>query len=255
MSNGVLRISDRMMVEYAEAGTHAGIPILSFHGTPGGVDGALVTAELYCGTDARLIGFSRPGYLGTPLVEGWQGVEAQARLGRAVLDALGVNRAVAFGLSGGGPYALAFAQHFPERAAGLVLVAAVTGREGRSAWRRELEILSLRAASPLLSQMGRLGRTVGGFAHRAAGYRNDAIVFGKLGPVAFEKITCPALIVHGEWDWVASCKQAREAASRIARCKTLFLPRTGHLIPWWDDRVKGAIGTLEHPLHPKHPAN
>src|SRR6185437_4942338 len=58
-----------------------------------------------------------------PAVDATATLETMADDIRALLDHLGINRAVVAGLSMGGQVAMAFADQFPERLAGLVLAA------------------------------------------------------------------------------------------------------------------------------------
>jgi pimeloyl-ACP methyl ester carboxylesterase len=225
-------------VEYAESGS--GPPLLSFHGTPGGFDGALLAAELHCGPGFRIIGFSRPGYLRTPLSSG-PAVPQQADLAAALLDALAIPEALVYGLSGGGPFALAFAARHPGRCRALVLGSAVTAPDPRSNARLDLEIKLLSLldfgapvfrALPARREFVRILNVIVPFARRAAGYRNDATVFGNFTPIELERIACPTLIVHGTSDASASFPNARAAAAKIPHCETLFVKRAGHVSVW-----------------------
>lgn len=114
-------------VEVAEAG--AGPPLLCLHGGMGGYDQGLILAAAILPDPQgfRVIAPSRPGYLGTPA--GGHGTpEAQADLYAALLDRLGIGRALVAAVSAGGPSALAFAARHPQRCAGVVLVSACTVR-------------------------------------------------------------------------------------------------------------------------------
>lgn len=114
-------------VEVAEAGE--GPVLLALHGGMGGYDQGLILAAAILGDPQafRVIAPSRPGYLGTSL-GALASPEAQADLYAALLDRLGIGRAVVAAVSAGGPGALAFAQRHPGRCTGLVLVSACTVR-------------------------------------------------------------------------------------------------------------------------------
>ncbi|MFB6124377.1 MAG: alpha/beta fold hydrolase [Halanaeroarchaeum sp.] len=118
-----LVVTDRGVVEVARSGD--GPPVLVLHGAPGGYDQGRFIGEAAFG-DVDLIAFSRPGYLRTPLDENRTPAE-QADLAAALLDELGVERAIAVGFSAGGPAAVELAVRHPDRVAGLVLASAVTG--------------------------------------------------------------------------------------------------------------------------------
>src|SRR5690606_29432661 len=75
--------------------------------------------------DWRLIAPSRFGYLRTPLPADDSPV-AQADAHVALLDSLGIDRVVAFGVSAGTRSALELALRHPERVAALVLVVPAT---------------------------------------------------------------------------------------------------------------------------------
>lgn len=98
--------------------------MLVFHATPGGHDQNMAgTPFLEAGLG--VITPSRPGYLRTPLATG-QTFEDQADANAALLDALGVDRVVVHGISGGGPAAIQFAARHPGRTYALLLSSAVT---------------------------------------------------------------------------------------------------------------------------------
>jgi pimeloyl-ACP methyl ester carboxylesterase len=99
-------------------------PVLRHHGTP---ESGLLLDEAV--TDAasrglRLIGHDRPGYGGSSRSPG-RDVAAVARDTAAVADALGVDRFLVYGESGGGPHALACAALLPDRVRAAASVAGV----------------------------------------------------------------------------------------------------------------------------------
>lgn len=111
-------------VEYQIEGT--GPVLLQSHGGPGGCDhGFLLEDMLPAGF--TLLTPSRPGYLGTPLHTG-RTIEAQADAFAALLDALGIEKAAAVGVSAGGPVALSFAIRHPDRVWALVMLSGVSER-------------------------------------------------------------------------------------------------------------------------------
>jgi pimeloyl-ACP methyl ester carboxylesterase len=107
-----------------EAGDPAGPMILYHHGTP--MNGALFAAW---GADAeargaRLVGYDRPGYGGSTPHPGRTVADAAVDAA-AIADALGVQRFVTWGISGGGPHALACAALVPDRVAAVASLAGV----------------------------------------------------------------------------------------------------------------------------------
>lgn len=111
------------LIEFAELGDREAPAVLIIHGMPGswrqGLGFGRDLAEVN-----RVIIPSRPGYGRTPIETGRTPAQ-QAAAYAAILDVLGIERAAVIGASGGGPSAAAFAQHHPDRCAGLVLVCAL----------------------------------------------------------------------------------------------------------------------------------
>jgi pimeloyl-ACP methyl ester carboxylesterase len=131
-----VRLADGRVLGYAEYGPAAGPPLIIFHGLPGS---RLAIPELWPGEPAtvRVIAPDRPG-MGTSTFQpgrrltDWAGDVCQ------LADALGINRFLVAGFSGGGPHALAVAHGLPGRvtAAGCIASAGpVSTRDARKALR------------------------------------------------------------------------------------------------------------------------
>jgi pimeloyl-ACP methyl ester carboxylesterase len=120
----LLRLPDGRDLEIHEHGVADG-PLIVFHnGTPvaGPVDrGVVADAEAQ---GARIVGITRPGYARSTRKPG-RAVADIAQDTRAVLDDLGVERCVTWGISGGGPHALACAALLADRVAAAASLAAV----------------------------------------------------------------------------------------------------------------------------------
>jgi len=112
-------------IEYAEQGE--GPVVLAMHGTPGGYDQISALGSEVSAAGFRIVGWSRPGYLRTPISAG-RTIEEQADAGARLLDALGHDRVAIYGASGGGPSAIQFALRHPDRVWALVLECAISGR-------------------------------------------------------------------------------------------------------------------------------
>jgi pimeloyl-ACP methyl ester carboxylesterase len=110
-------------IEYAESGS--GFPLLTIHGAGGGFDQGLENAASMLGAGFRVISPSRFGYLRTPIPEDASAV-SQADAHAALLDGLGVSKAIVFGVSAGTRSALDLALRHPDRVAALVLVVPAT---------------------------------------------------------------------------------------------------------------------------------
>jgi 2-hydroxy-6-oxonona-2,4-dienedioate hydrolase len=114
------------LIEYGEQGN--GFPALVIHGAGGGYDQGLLIGELILGEGHRIIAPSRFGYLGAEIPAD-PSSEAQADTYSCLLDILGVERAVVFGFSAGGPSALQFALRHPQRTQALIMASAISYTE------------------------------------------------------------------------------------------------------------------------------
>jgi pimeloyl-ACP methyl ester carboxylesterase len=113
---------------------HASPPLVVLHGASANLEDMHMALGERLGAHRRVIFVDRPG-LGFSARPAGQGATPayQAAVLRDILDQLGVGRAILVGHSWGGTLALTFALDFPERAAGLVLIAPVTHP---GVWRR-----------------------------------------------------------------------------------------------------------------------
>jgi pimeloyl-ACP methyl ester carboxylesterase len=95
------------------AGAEDGFPVLAHHGTPSA--GILYAdwADDASDRGVRLIGYDRPGYGGSTRHEGRSVADAVDDV-RAIAAALGIERLATWGVSGGGPHALACAALAPD---------------------------------------------------------------------------------------------------------------------------------------------
>lgn len=100
--------------------------VLSIHGGLGGCDQGRALAGWVDTGRFRVLSPSRPGYLGTPLEVG-RTMEEQADAMVALLDTLGIAKAVLLGASAGGPPTYLTAIRHPDRVAGLIAIDGVSG--------------------------------------------------------------------------------------------------------------------------------
>jgi pimeloyl-ACP methyl ester carboxylesterase len=119
-----LTLPDGRMLEYVEAGEAGGSVLLAHHGTPGSGRFHRTEVEAAQRLGARLVTYSRPGYAGSSPQPDRSIADAAADVA-ALLDALGADRFGTYGVSGGGPHALACAALLPERCAAAATVAGV----------------------------------------------------------------------------------------------------------------------------------
>lgn len=107
-----------------EAGDPAGVPVLIHHGTPSSsllYEPHVRDAEEH---GVRLVSYDRPGYGGSTRDPGRSVADCAADVA-AICDALGIGRICTWGISGGGPHALATAALLPERVAAAAALASV----------------------------------------------------------------------------------------------------------------------------------
>jgi pimeloyl-ACP methyl ester carboxylesterase len=97
-----------------------GFPVVYHHGTPG--TGMLF--ERWQTEGVRLIGYDRAGAGGSARNRGRRVADVAADI-RAIADALDLDRFATWGISGGGPHALATAALLPERVVAVAALAAV----------------------------------------------------------------------------------------------------------------------------------
>jgi len=124
MTTHQLTLADGRTLEYLEAGEPGGPVLLAHHGTPGSGLFHRSEVEGAARLGARLVTYSRPGYAGSSPQPGRSVADAAADVA-ALLDALGTDRFATYGVSGGGPHALACAALLPERCAAAATVAGV----------------------------------------------------------------------------------------------------------------------------------
>jgi len=248
-------------IEYAIAG--AGTPLLSIHGADGGYDQGLMIAAALVGTGFEAIAPSRFGYLRTP-VPSDATPAAQADAYAALLDALGVDRAVVVGVSAGAPSAVQMAIRHRKRVAVLVLLSPLgyasgsqTPLPGNAA---ALKVIQMGAdfaywamlnvtPSALTRLMGvppelmdKAGpedrRWATHLLHcgqplsmRVAGVANDASIRSLMRYDAWplERITAPTLIVTSSDDLFHTQPAAEYAAAHISGAKLVVYPTGGHL--------------------------
>ena len=120
--------ADGRTLELSDAGDPSGFPVVVQHGTP---SSRLLWSQhdaLARSQGIRLIGYDRPGYGGSTRDEG-RNVATCAADVNAIADALALERYATWGISGGGPHALACAALCDERLLAVGSLAAVAPYE------------------------------------------------------------------------------------------------------------------------------
>lgn len=243
-------------IQHIDAGQ--GEALLSLHGGLGGFDQSwLLARALFPKPEPwRFLALSRPGYLGTPLDIG-RTPEAQADAYAALLDRLGIERAVVAGLSAGGPSAIHFAIRHPDRCKALILVSAVAASldippqvlrrlrmvtwlmaiPGMQNWlRRKVrrdpkETARWSVSDPALAarvladpQAGDLflafqERVAEEIKRRLPGMINDVGLFRDLPDLPLGEVRQPVLVVHGTADPVVPFSHAQRMMAAIPHAR------------------------------------
>ena len=208
----------------------------------------------------RVVAFDRPAFGFTERPLNWSGpnpysAEAQVDLTIALMDSLGIERAVLVGNSAGGTVAVQTALAYPERVAGLILISpAVYGGGGSPGWIRPL------LATPQINRLGPLlvrniqerGLDFG----RSAWHNPDLITAemwaGYTKPLQAEnwdrglwlltrtsrasnlaerldEITVPVLLVTGDDDRIVPTAQTVRLAEELLGATLLVIPGCGHV--------------------------
>lgn len=111
-----------------EWGDPTGIPVVYLHGTPMSRLARYPNDSLFHELGVRLITYDRPGFGGSTRNPGRRVIDAAADVA-AITAALGLHRLAVFGVSGGGPHAMAFAARYPERVTRLGALASPAPRD------------------------------------------------------------------------------------------------------------------------------
>jgi len=105
-------------VEYCTLGE--GDPVVITHNTPGGYDQARLFAKPFLEAGFKVICWSRPGYLNTPLSTAKIFAE-QTELSATLLDYLWIDNACHYGIASGAAISIMLAKKYPEKVESLIL--------------------------------------------------------------------------------------------------------------------------------------
>jgi pimeloyl-ACP methyl ester carboxylesterase len=119
-----IRTRDERSLELHEAGDPVGFPVIVHHGTPAAGLPHEPHAELAHEQGIRLIGYDRPGYGASTRAQNRLVEDCVADV-TEIADALGLDRFATWGISGGGPHALACAALCDDRLTAAASLAAV----------------------------------------------------------------------------------------------------------------------------------
>jgi pimeloyl-ACP methyl ester carboxylesterase len=119
-----ITLSDGRSLEYLVDGPADGLPLVLHHGTPSGAVRYRPIVEEATARGLRMLMYSRPGYAESTPHPGRRVADVAPDVA-ALLDAIGADKFVTVGWSGGGPHALACAALLPGRCVGAATLAGV----------------------------------------------------------------------------------------------------------------------------------
>lgn len=252
---------------WAEFGDPGGVPVVFFHGTPGGRLNLARQAASLARQGLLVITPDRPGYGSSDPAPG-RNVGDTALDTIALLDARGIEKTLLLGGSGGGPHALAVAAHASDRvqAVGVMAGAApltVAEREAVVGVNQQV-LASIQEPDALRSLVAEIRRMLleqgltavladapeqdrklfeQDLAQREAAMR-DALARGSEGmyddyraifglPWGFEPadVTVPVVWAHGDEDRNVPMQSARRYADQLPDCRFQVWEGVGHAMP------------------------
>ncbi len=246
-----------------------GVPVVWVHGYP--LNRSLWAPQAGALADcARNIIPDLRGWGASEAPSGVYTMEVYASDLRALLDELGLDRAVLAGLSMGGYVALAFLRNYPERLRGLILIATRAApdtlqvAEGRRANAERalqegvgsiVEPMVERVLSPatLAGQPGlvRAVRTMV-LASRPRGVAGALLGMAERpdSRPQLPAIGVPALVVGGADDTIVPPDELRQMAEQIPGARAVLLPKAGHLVSLeqpdaFNREVRAFLGALD----------
>jgi pimeloyl-ACP methyl ester carboxylesterase len=119
-----ISLSDGRELDFQISGPAGGVPLLFHHGTPGSVTPVRSMARATAARGLRLVTYSRAGYGSSTRNRGRTVADVVPDM-KSLLDAIGADRCLVGGWSGGGPHALATGARLHERVAGVLCIAGV----------------------------------------------------------------------------------------------------------------------------------
>jgi len=235
-------------VAYFARPARRGLPVIGIHGFGGDKETWLFMAALVA-RSRGVIGIDLPGHgRSDDVPEARASIRHHAEAVVRTLDHLGVERAVVCGNSMGGGVALRLAASWPDRIAGIVLVASV-GRDIHAgaalAWASGDNPLIPRAEdidrfmALALERPPPVGRAVIRYVvtqrvrradalHRL--FRGFVLAGGDDGvPSDVAQIRCPALVIHGEQDRIIDKRTAVDLSQALPRAELVVMRGVGHV--------------------------
>jgi pimeloyl-ACP methyl ester carboxylesterase len=235
-------------VAYFARPARRGLPLVAIHGFGGDKETWLFLAALVA-RSRGVIGLDLPGHgRSHDVPETRASIRHHAEAVVRTLDHAGIDRAIVCGNSMGGGVALRLAASWPDRVAGLVLVASV-GRDvhagGARAWaegdnplipaEHDIErFMELALERPPPVGRAVIRHVVTQRARRSAAlhrlFRGFVLAGGDAGvPSDIAGIACPALVIHGEQDRIIDKRTSEDLTRSLPRAELVVMRGVGHV--------------------------
>ncbi len=261
-----IEVAPGLKLPYVETGDPSGFPVLFLHGI---TDSWRSFEPLFpfIGPGVRAIAFTQRGHgdADKPL-DGynWESVSADIR---AVLDRLGIDKAVIAGHSYGSQVAMHVAVRYPERMRGLVLMGAFTPQPGlpslQSLWDEVFDPVTDPISSELTweFQVSTVaGPAVPGILETASAESQKVparvwkAAFAPLLTMAIlnqlHRVPAPVRLIWGENDEMALCSDQAALLNAFRQAELITHRGAGHAMHWEDpERVANEISEFVRSLN------
>lgn len=273
LSTSVEKLSSGRLLRIARLGS--GPPVVLLHGYP---DNLQIWSELAMrlADQFEVIAFDWPGM---GYSEAWPGGTTPFHMAERllkILDELRIERANLVGMDMGGQPALVFAANYPERMHRLVVMNSLVLWDEDTSWeiqvlrkygwnrfilRKFPRIVFWRAERSFLPRHYRLPSELRAdmwksfsrsevrsfIARLCAGYQGTLMQL----PEAYQKITCPTLVLWGEQDQHFPPNHAKRLSEEVTGSTLKIIPEAKHWMAWYlPDTVAQSIRTfLTPPAH------
>ncbi len=266
MIDGSMLLDDGRTLAFTDAGAPGRLPILYFHGAPGGRLDAAVVEDQLAAAGVRVVSADRPGYGGSSPSPG-RSMSDWPRDIAALADHLGIDRFAVMGLSSGGPYVAACAALLGDRVVAAASIAGVSDMGWSAAYEEwpdddEKTIMQIGDEDKALAwcedRYGADGARffdapldlslpdtalftdeafmaaimpsfIEAFRQGVGGFAQDITVQGRPWPFDVASITCEMRVYHGEQDTLVPVSHGRHTAEIIKGSTLEVFPEHGHI--------------------------